>query len=55
MIDTKSFFAMMIQIMRVAWATFATLKIDGIAVTSIILVFLCICILLGIFWGRRAG
>ena len=55
MIETKNFFAVMIQIMRAAWATFATLKIDNIPVTTIIVVFVCLCIALGIFWGGRAG
>lgn len=54
MIETKNFFVVMSQIMRAAWATFARLKIDGIPVTTIILLFVCLCILLGIFWGSRS-
>lgn len=48
------FFALMVNIMRSVWSTFALITIDGIAVTSIIMVFVCMMIVLGIFWGSRS-
>ena len=54
MSGVNQFFALMVNLMRSIWATFGLIKIDGIAVTTIVLVFVLMMIVLGIFWGSRS-
>lgn len=51
--ETKPFFVMMVDIMRGAWGVLSVIKLDGVPLTSIIVVFLFICIVVGLFLGGR--
>lgn len=53
--ETKSFFTMMVNIMKGAWTVLSVIKLDGVPLTSIILAFLFICIVVGIFLGGRSS